>query len=56
MWRSLLIWGTLITIHLEAATGHVEETLDKIHTLGCKTGLSIKTLPRFVIRAGAVPG
>ncbi len=32
----------LITIHLEAATGHVEETLDKIHTLGCKTGLSIK--------------
>ncbi len=32
----------LITIHLEAAAGHVEETLDKIHGLGCKTGLSIK--------------
>ncbi len=32
----------LITIHLEAADGHVEETLDKIHGLGCKTGLSIK--------------
>ena len=32
----------MITFHLEAAEGHVEETLDKIHALGCKAGLSVK--------------
>ena len=50
----LPIWGHLITIHPEAATGHVEETLDKIHTLGCKTGLSIK-LYHALIRAEPYP-
>ena len=32
----------MITFHLEAAEGHVEETIDRIHALGCKAGLSIK--------------
>ena len=32
----------MITFHLEAAEGHVEETIDRIHELGCKAGLSIK--------------
>lgn len=32
----------MITFHLEAAEGHVEETIDRIHSLGCKAGLSIK--------------
>lgn len=32
----------MITFHLEAAEGHVEETIDKIHALGCKAGISIK--------------
>lgn len=36
------IGADMITIHLEAAEGHVEETIDKIHALGCKAGISIK--------------
>ena len=32
----------MITFHLEAAEGHVEETIDRIHALGCKAGLSVK--------------
>ena len=32
----------MITFHLEAAGDHVEETIDRIHALGCKAGLSIK--------------
>ncbi len=36
------IGADLITFHLEAAEGRVEETIDKIHALGCKAGLSIK--------------
>ena len=32
----------MITFHLEAAEGHVEETIDRIHALGCRAGLSIK--------------
>jgi len=32
----------MITFHLEAAQGRVQETIDKIHTLGCKAGISIK--------------
>lgn len=32
----------MITFHLEAAEGRVEETIDRIHALGCKAGLSIK--------------
>ena len=31
-----------ITFHLEAAGERIKETIDKIHTLGCKVGLSIK--------------
>lgn len=36
------IGAGMITFHLEAAEGHVEETIDKIHVLGCKAGISIK--------------
>lgn len=36
------IGAGMITFHLEAAEGHVEETIDKIHALGCKAGISIK--------------
>ena len=36
------IGADMITFHLEAAEGHVEETIDKIHALGCKAGISIK--------------
>lgn len=36
------IGADLITFHLEAAEGRVEETIDKIHALGCKAGLSLK--------------
>ncbi len=36
------IGADLLTFHLEAAEGRVEETIDKIHALGCKAGLSIK--------------
>lgn len=36
------IGANMITFHLEAAQGHVEETIDKIHALGCKAGISIK--------------
>lgn len=36
------IGADMITFHLEAAQGHVEETIDKIHSLGCKAGISIK--------------
>lgn len=32
----------MITFHLEAAQGRVQETIDKIHALGCKAGISIK--------------
>lgn len=32
----------MITFHLEAAQGHVDETIDRIHALGCKAGISIK--------------
>ncbi len=32
----------LITFHLEAAAGHVQETIDKIRSFGCKVGISIK--------------
>lgn len=32
----------LITFHLEAAQGHVDETIDKIRSFGCKAGISIK--------------
>ena len=32
----------MITFHLEAAEGKVQETIDKIHELGCKVGISIK--------------
>lgn len=32
----------LITFHLEAAQGHVDETIDKIRSFGCKVGISIK--------------
>lgn len=32
----------MITFHLEAAEGHVQETIDKIHELGCKAGITIK--------------
>ena len=32
----------MITFHLEAAEGRVQETIDKIHELGCKAGISIK--------------
>ena len=31
-----------ITFHLEAAGERIKETIDKIHALGCKAGLSIK--------------
>ena len=31
-----------ITFHLEAAGERIKETIDKIHTLGCRVGLSIK--------------
>ena len=31
-----------ITFHLEAAGERIKETIDKIHALGCKVGLSIK--------------
>lgn len=36
------IGADMITFHLEAAKGHVEETIDKIHSLGCKAGMSVK--------------
>lgn len=32
----------MITFHLEAAEGRVQETIDKIHELHCKAGISIK--------------
>lgn len=32
----------MITFHLEAAQGHVDETIDKIRSFGCKAGISIK--------------
>ena len=32
----------LITFHLEAAGDKAQETIDKIHELGCKVGISIK--------------
>lgn len=32
----------MITFHLEAAQGHVDETIDKIRSFGCKVGISIK--------------
>ncbi len=32
----------MITFHLEAAGEHTAETIDKIHALGCKAGLSVK--------------
>lgn len=32
----------IITFHLEAAKERTEETIEKIHALGCKAGLSIK--------------
>lgn len=36
------IGADMITFHLEAAQGRVNETIDKIHALGCKAGISIK--------------
>lgn len=36
------IGADMITFHLEAAEGHVEETIDRIHSLGCKAGMAIK--------------
>lgn len=36
------IGAGMITFHLEAAEGQVEETIDKIHARGCKAGISIK--------------
>ena len=36
------IGADMITFHLEAAEGHVEETIDRIRSLGCKVGMSIK--------------
>lgn len=32
----------MITFHVEAAEGRVQETIDRIHACGCKAGLSIK--------------
>lgn len=32
----------MITFHLEAAEGRVQETIDLIHACGCKAGISIK--------------
>lgn len=34
----------MITFHQEAAEGLVQETIDKIHELGCKAGISIKPM------------
>ncbi len=36
------IGADLITFHLEAAEGQVEETINRIHQAGCKAGISIK--------------
>lgn len=36
------IGADMITFHLEAAGERVEETIDRIHSLGCKAGMSIK--------------